>query len=118
MTRQRLPDAVLAYFRKEGSRGAKMQAAAMTPATKSPCHEGQSRRCPRQDEEKAGERREASIDQRAGVINAGLRLGSKCARNLRARNDRRLGNRMTLRRRSSAWTTGVARVVQGVAREV
>jgi hypothetical protein len=32
MTRKRLPDAVLEYFRKEGSRGAKMQAAAMTPA--------------------------------------------------------------------------------------
>ena len=32
MTRKRLPDAVLEYFRKEGSRGATMQAAAMTPA--------------------------------------------------------------------------------------
>ena len=31
-SRPRLPDAVLDYFRKEGKRGATMQAAAMTPA--------------------------------------------------------------------------------------
>jgi hypothetical protein len=31
-TKKRLPDDVLDYFRKHGSRGAKMQAAAMTPA--------------------------------------------------------------------------------------
>lgn len=30
--KKKLPDAVLEYFRKEGARGAKMQAAAMTPA--------------------------------------------------------------------------------------
>ena len=30
--KKKLPDAVLEYFRKEGARGATMQAAAMTPA--------------------------------------------------------------------------------------
>jgi hypothetical protein len=30
--KKRLPDDVLDYFRKQGSRGAKLQAAAMTPA--------------------------------------------------------------------------------------
>lgn len=32
MSKKKLPDAVLDYFRKEGTRGAKMQAANMTPA--------------------------------------------------------------------------------------
>ncbi len=31
MTKKKLPDAILDYFRKQGARGAKMQAAAMTP---------------------------------------------------------------------------------------
>jgi hypothetical protein len=30
--KKKLPDAVLEYFRKQGSRGATLQAAAMTPA--------------------------------------------------------------------------------------
>ena len=69
MTKKRLSEDALAYFREQGAKGGriggKRAAALLFPrAALSPRHEGESRRGPRAHEEEAGEGREELTEWR------------------------------------------------------